>query len=293
LIVPRQAGGVLDVVGRHWGTRVAPVLGSIVIENVGGGGGTIGTAAAARAEPDGYSLLLGSTSDLVLNPLIMSKLPYDPVRDFRPVAILAVSVSAIAVHPSVPVKTLPELVAYAKDRAGELSYGSAGVGTMANLCGELFKQLAGLAHIVHVPYKGGARGFNDLVSGHIPIMSLNISTPTLELHRSGRIRILAAATDHKLVGAPEIPIAAEAGYPGWIAHLSTGIFAPAKTPAPVIEVLAKATQNVMADPEFRKTLIAAGQEPVAGSGPAAAAKYLADEVARWAPVVEAAGMKMN
>jgi len=157
LIVPRSAGGVVDVVARLWGEQVKPQLGTVIVENQGGGGGIIAAAAVARARPDGYTLLAGTTSELVISPAIISTPGHDPVRDLAPVATTAISVSALMVHASLPVHTLKELVAYAKANPGKLSYGSAGVGTTAHLCGELFKQIAGLPDIVHVPYRAPIR----------------------------------------------------------------------------------------------------------------------------------------
>jgi tripartite-type tricarboxylate transporter receptor subunit TctC len=294
LIVPRPAGGVVDVVGRVWGYQAGAILdGTIVVENIGGGGGTIGTAQAARASAEGYTLLIGSTSDLVLNPIIRPNLGYDPVKDFAPISIMAVSVAAIAVTASLPVKTLGELAAYAKANPGKLSYGSAGAGTMANLAGELFKELAGVPDIVHVPYKGAAPGISDLVAGHIPIMAANVSDTAIDLHRAGKIRILAAASERRVTAAPEIPTGAEAGYPDFIAQLFMGLFAPAKTPQPVVDRLAAATTQVMADEGFRAKLIAQAFEPVSDSTPDAARKYMAEEVARWTPVLKRTGLATN
>jgi tripartite-type tricarboxylate transporter receptor subunit TctC len=294
LIVPRPAGGVVDVVGRVWGNQAGAILeGTIVVDNVGGGGGTIGTAQAARATADGHTLLLGSTSDLVLNPIIRPNLGYDPVKDFAPISIMAVSVAAIAVNASLPVTSLKELAAYAKAHPGKLSYGSAGAGTMANLAGELFKELAGLPDIIHVPYKGAAPGIADLVAGHIPIMAANVSDSAIELHRAGKIRLLAAASERRVTAAPEIPTGAEAGYPDFIAQLFMGLFAPAKTPQPVVDRLAAVTEQVMADKDFQSKLTAQAFEPVQGSNPESARKYMADEVARWTPVLKRAGMTTN
>ena len=191
LMVAFSAGGVNDVVGRQWAERVKTLLGSVYVENQGGAGGTIATGDVARAPGDGYTLLLGSTSTMVLNPMTMARVPYDPAKDFVPVAILAVSTTSIVVHASVPVQTLPELIAYAKANPGKLSYGSAGSGTMSNLSGELFKQLTGLNDLVHIPYKGAGPGITDLVSGHIPMMTPNVTGQVLEFHRAGKIRILA------------------------------------------------------------------------------------------------------
>ena len=294
LIVPRPAGGVVDVVGRVWGNQVGTALdGTIVVDNIGGGGGTIGTAQAARATPDGQTLLIGSTSDLVLNPIIRPNVGYNPVKDFAPISIMAVSVAAIAVNASLPVTTLKELIAYAKANPGKLSYGSAGAGTMANVAGELFKELAELPEIVHVPYKGAAPGIADLVAGHIPMMAANVSDNAIELHRAGKIRLLAAASERRVTAAPEIPTGAEAGYPDFIAQLFMGLFAPARTPQPVVDRLAAVTTQVMADKDFQAKLIAQAFEPVPDSNPESARKYMAEEVARWTPVLKRAGMTTN
>ncbi len=184
LMVAFSAGGVNDVVGRQWAERMRPLLGTVFVENQGGAGGTIAVLDVARAQPDGHTLLLGSTSTLVLNPMTMPKVPYDPVKDFMPIALLAVSTTSIVVHADVPVKTIKEFVAYAKANPGKLSYGSAGTGTMSHLSGELFKLLTGLSDLVHIPYKGAGPGITDLVSGHIPAMTPNITGQVIELHRS-------------------------------------------------------------------------------------------------------------
>ena len=180
---------------------------------------------------------------------------------------MAVSVAAIAVTASLPVTSLKELAQYAKANPGKLSYGSAGAGTMANLAGELFKELAGTPDIVHVPYKGAAPGLSDLIAGHIPVMAANVSDAAIELHRAGKIRLLAAASERRVTAAPEIPTGAEAGYPDFIAQLFMGLFTPARTPQPVVDRLAVITEQVMADKEFQAKLVAQAFEPVAGSNP--------------------------
>ena len=175
LMVPFSAGGVVDAVGRQWAERMKPHLGTIVVENQGGGGGTIATGEVARAQPDGYTALLGNTSIMVLNPAIMAKVPYDPEKDFTPISILAISASGIMIHPSVPAKTLQEFIAYAKANANKLSYGSAGAGTMTQLAGELFKQMIGAPEIIHVPYRGAGPSITDLVCGQIPMATINVT----------------------------------------------------------------------------------------------------------------------
>lgn len=292
LVVPRSAGGVLDVIGRQWAEWVTSHVGfSVFVENQGGGGGIIGTAAVAQAPANGYTLLLGSTSDLVLNPVLSAASLYDPVKDFAPVSIIAISVAAIIVHPSVPAQNLKELAAYAKANPDKLSYGSAGTGTMANLCGELFKKLADVPGIVHIPYKGAAAGYADLLAGHIPMMTVNITGTMLEMHRAGKVRILAIATDHRLRAAPNTPTATEAGYPDLIAQLFVGLFAPANTTKSIVQRLAGVTRDAIADREFQNKLEAAGFEPVSGFGPEQTATYINEEVVRWTPILKASGMK--
>jgi tripartite-type tricarboxylate transporter receptor subunit TctC len=289
LIVPRPAGGVVDVVGREWANGVKDSVGTVVVENVGGGGGTIGAVNAARAPADGHTLFLGSTSELVLVPIIKPQ-SYEASRDFVPIAIVSISVGAVAVHPSVPANNLKELVAYAKANAGKLNYGSAGAGSSSNLTGELFKHLAGTPDIVHIPYKGAGAGINDLVAGQIPIMTPMISGGLVELHNAGKVRILASASEERLAASPNIPTGAEQGFPDLISQLFVGIFAPTGTPKPVIDQLTAATHGVIADKELQKRLIAAGFEPVTDSNPDKAAKYIKAEVARWTPVLKASGM---
>jgi len=291
LMVPFSAGGVVDAVARQWAERVKPHLGTIVIENQGGGGGTIATGEVARAQPDGYTALLANTSVMVLNPAIMPKVPYDPVKDFAPVSILAISASGIMVHPSVPAKTLQEFVAYAKANASKLSYGSAGAGTMTQLAGELFKQMIGAPEITHVPYRGAGPSIADLVAGQIPMATINLTGQTVELHRSGKIRILAVTAPERLKGVPEIPTAIEEGMPGMVAQLFMGLFLPARTPRPIVDQVYEATQKTMGDPAMQKALVDQGLEPITNSSPDKVRAFIEEEVARWTPVVKAAGLK--
>lgn len=293
LVVPRAAGGVVDVVARLWAERAKPQLGGIVIENQGGGGGTIAATAVARAAGDGYTLLAGTTSELVINPVIMSQPSYDPIKDLVPISITAISVSSLMVHESVPARTLQELIAYARANPGTLSYGSAGTGTPAHLCGELFKTLAGLPDIVHVPYKGAAPGLADFFSGHIPMMTASISPPVLDMHRAGKIRILVAGTDRRLAGAPDIPISTDVGFPDLITQQFMGLFAPAGTPKQIIEQIAGLTRKITADKDFQSKLVQAGFEPVTDSGPEATATYVHDELVRWTPLLKASGLRIN
>jgi tripartite-type tricarboxylate transporter receptor subunit TctC len=294
LIVPFAPGGATDVVGRLWADRIRPALGgTVIIDNRASGGGALGASEVARAHPDGYTFLFGNTSTQVLLPLLMKPPPYDPLNDFVAISIVCASPIVIVVHPSVPARTLSELVAYAKAEPSKLSYGSAGAGTLTNLAGELFKQLINAPDIVHIPYKGSAPGVTDLVSGHIPMMTPNIGGPLIDFHRAGKVRILAVAAETRLRAAPDIPTTAEAGLPGMVAANFNGLFAPAGLPAPVVERIADATAKLMADDAFEKLLVSSGFEPTAPSTPAAVQRFVAEELRRWSPVVSATNFKVE
>jgi tripartite-type tricarboxylate transporter receptor subunit TctC len=277
------------VVGRLWADRMKAKLGAVVVENKGGGGGLIGATEVARSQPDGETLLFGNTSTQVLLPAIHANPPYNPARDFAGIYIMALSPNSIVVHESVPVHTLQELIAYAKDHPGKLSYGSAGAGTMTNLAGELFKQLIGVSDITHIPYKGSAPGVKDLAAGMIPMMTPNIGGPLLALHRAGTVRILAIMARKRLKIAPDIPTTAEAGLPGLIAANFNGLFAPAVVPKAIIEQIADATRIAMADPALQDVIVKSGFEPILDSGPEAAQRETASELARWLPIIRKVG----
>lgn len=289
LIVPYAPGGVVDVIGRLWANEMKSALGAVVVENLSGAGGLNGAAEASRSAPDGYTILLGNTSTQVLNPAIAEKPPYDPAAAFQTVSIVANSAVAIAVNPGIPAKTLSELVAYIKANPGKLSYGSPGAGTFTNLAGEMFKQAAGIPDLVHIPYRGAGPGMSDLVSGHIPTMVLNITNQSLELHRTGKIRIVAVMTQKPLAVLPDVPTAT-ATFPGLVASLFTGLFVPAGTPQPIVDRIAQANRKAMASDEFQKKLAATGFDSVADT-PAEAQRFVDAERARLVPLVKSVGFK--
>ncbi len=293
LVVPFGPGGVTDAVARIWIDRVKGLLGTVFVENMGGAGGAIGAAAVARAQPDGYTLLLGGGGSQVLNPIAMAKPPYDPIRDFDAIAMVAVLALTIAVNPALPVHTLPELVAYAKANPGKLVYGSAGTGSVTHLAGELFKSLAGTPDIVHVPYKGAGAAITDVVSGQVPMTVANVTGQVLELHRAGRLRMLAVTTPQRLVADPQFPTAAEAGLPGLVAMNFSALFAPAGTPRPIIDQIAAASGKAMADEDAQKSLVDQGMEPVTDSTPEKTRRFIEEDIARWTPVIRAIGLKLN
>jgi tripartite-type tricarboxylate transporter receptor subunit TctC len=293
LVVPFAPGGATDVAGRLWADKIKPLIGTVIVENRASGGGAPGTNEVARAAADGYTFLFGNTSTQVLVPALMNRPLYDPIKDFVGIYILCLAPNSIVVHESVPVRSLRELIAYAKANPGKLSYGSAGAGTMTNLTGELFKQLIGAPDIVHIPYKGAAPGIVDLASGHIPMMTPNVGGTLIELHRAGKVRILAVTARTRLKIAPDIPTALEAGLPGMVSETFNGLFAPAGLPKPLVERFTQATRMLMAEPEVQKPLIASGFEPILDSGPEAAQRLVADELARWTPIMKAADFKLE
>jgi tripartite-type tricarboxylate transporter receptor subunit TctC len=294
LVVPFAPGGETDLIGRLWAQAVTPHLGgTIIVENKAGAAGAIGSTEVARAKPDGYTLLSGQTTTHVINPIAMSKPPYDPLRDFAPIGIVSTTPTVFLVHPSLPANNLRELAALAKASPGKYSFGSAGAGTITNLTGELFKIQAGGLDIQHVPYKGGAPASQDLIAGHIPIATLILSSALLAHHRDGRLRILAVNSDVRLKAAPDIPTAIESGIPGMLVQVFNAIFAPAGTPNEIVEALHQATAKAKGEALLRGGLEKAGAELAVDSSPEKAARFIRDEIARWTPVVKASGFKIE
>ena len=293
LVIPFPPGGAYDAVGRPLADKLTALLGTVVVDNIGGGGASLGAAAVARAQPDGYTLLLGGTLPHVHEALLKSRPLYDPVKDLEPIASVAVNSLCIAVHPSLPVRTLKELIAYAKANPGKLSYGHAGVGSIQHLAGELFKAVNGGLDIVPVPYRGTGPLIADLVGGQVPMGTPGVTRQLIEFHRSGKARILAVTSAARLVAAPELPTAAELGFPELIVRGSIGLLAPAATPGAIVEQVAQASRTAVADPAFQQLLISAGIEPTADSNPEKFRRSLAGDVALWAPIVKAIGVKID
>jgi tripartite-type tricarboxylate transporter receptor subunit TctC len=293
LVVPFPPGGAFDFVGRPWAEKMKALLGTVVVENNGGGGGSLGAAAVAHAQPDGYTLLLGGTLPHVNEALVKRKPLYDPVKDLEPIAGIAANFLCIAVHPGVPAPTLQELIAYAKANPGKLSYGHAGVGSIQHLAGELFKSLAGTPEIVPVAYRGTGPQITDLVGGHIQMGVPGVTGQVIELHRSGKMRVLAVTSPTRLIAAPELPTATELGFPGLTVIGSIGLLAPAGTPIGIIEQIAQATRTALAEPSFKQMLIDAGIAPTMDSNPDKFRQSLAADVTLWTPVVKALGLKID
>lgn len=286
LVVGFSAGGQSDVLARMLATRLGPILGQpVVVVNKVGAASTMAYSIVAGAEADGYTLMLGGGSGMVMAPLVM-KVSYDAVKDFRSVAMLTIGICAIAVNSSVPANNLSELVALIKANPGKYSWGTSGFGGIDHLTGELFKQKAGNLDLLHVPYKGGGPALNDLIGGHIPI-SITTLSGLYSTSKSGKIRILAVTADKRSPAAPEIPTAIEAGVP-FTAETFNLVTAPARTPAPVIETLRAAVAKVMTDPTFISELSSLGYEPVTESTPAGTDEYIKNQLEKWRQVVTAA-----
>src|ERR1700728_2545520 len=223
LVLPFPPGGVFDIVGRPWADKVKTSLGTVFVENQPGAGGSVAAAAVAHAEPDGYTIFLGSSS-IHLAEMVLREHPLiDPMKDLATISMVAITAFGVAVHPSVPAQTLMELVAYVKANPGKLSYGSSGAGTLNHLSGELFKSLTGIADLPHVPYRGAGPALADVIAGQIPIIIPAMTSQVLQFHRTGRLRLLAITNPTRLPIAPEIPTAVEAGVPGLVTQQVLGL----------------------------------------------------------------------
>lgn len=284
LVVPFAPGGVVDVVARLWAEEMKG-FGTFVVENVGGAGGSTGTGSVARAAPDGYTVLLGNTSTQVVNPLMSASVPYDPVKDFAAVSVIAIASVSLAVNPSVPAKDLPGLITYIRSNSGKVSYGSPGTGTISHLAGEIFKDLAGLRELVHVPYRGAGPALQDLVAGHIPVLSNNVTDQALELHRAGKIRIVSVCAAKRLAELPDVAPAPET-LPGLVARTFTAVLMPAATPRSIIDQVAAANRLIMSTASFQQRLAKASFEPVLDT-PEEAARFIAQEMANLGPRIKA------
>ena len=293
LVIPFPPGGVNDAIGRPWADRMKTLLGPVVVENIGGAGGSLGVAGVARAPPDGYTLVLGNASNMVLAPAAATRPLYDPIRDFEPIYNLASGAGVFAVHPSLPTPTLKAVVDYAKSNRNKLSYGSPGVGTANHLAVEMLKALTETPDIMHIPYRGAGPLLTDLIGGQILFASMVMTGQVLDLHRSGKLRVLAVTAPARVRGAPDFPTAVEAGFTGVTTPSLFGLFAPKGTPRPIVEQVANATRTFMADPDLQQLYVRSGFEPNLDSSPEALRHAVEEEVVRWTPIVKAIGLKFD
>jgi tripartite-type tricarboxylate transporter receptor subunit TctC len=293
LIVPFPPGGAYDSLGRPWAERIKPLLGSIVVENIGGAGASLGASAVAKARPDGYTILLGGTLPHVNEALLKAKPLYDPNKDLDPIMQIAVGYVCFAVHPSVPARSLAELVAYVKANPAKVSYGHVGIGSTNHLVGELFKSVAGIPELVQVPYRGAGPVIADLIGGQIPMGVVGVTGQSLGFHKSGGLRILAVTSTKPLLAAPELPTVVQAGFPGIANESAYGLLAPAGTPMPIVDKIASTSRALLSTPEYQGLMIEAGFEATPDSDPESFRKVLAAAVRFWEPLVTQLGLKID
>jgi tripartite-type tricarboxylate transporter receptor subunit TctC len=288
-VVPFSAGGGADIFARLIGRKLGENMGqTFVADNRAGASGIIGCEIVARATPDGYTLLMGTTGTHTTNPAVFSKLPYDPLKDFAPVSLVAESPFVLLVHPSLPVKSVQELIAFAKARPGQLTYGSSGIGSSSHLGFELFNLMAGIKG-VHVPYKGLAPATLDTVSGNL-VMTWNSITASAPYIRDKRLRALGIGSTKRSKLMPEIPTIAESGLKGYELGSWYGIFAPAGTPHDIVQRLQAEVVKAIAAADLAKQFVALSAEPV-GSTPEQFVEVLRRDIVKWAKVARAANVK--
>jgi len=291
LVVPFPPGGAADLMARSLGQKLAGQLGqAVVLDNRGGAGGTIAAEAVARAAPDGYTLLFGTMGTQAINPNLYASLRYDPLKDFAPVSLTHATPRVMVVHPQVAAKNIAELIALAKARPGEITFGSAGNGSSGHLAGEYFKSLTGVS-MTHVPYKGTSGAMVDLLAGRIS-MSIDAPAAYLEYIRNGQVRALGVTSLKRMVILPEVPTIAESGVPGFDISNWLGVLAPAHTPPAIVNQLNAAIVQAMNDAQMRKQLGEAGIEAMSSS-PAQFSAFINSEVAKWARVVKASGARVD
>jgi tripartite-type tricarboxylate transporter receptor subunit TctC len=290
LVIPYPPGGGTDIIGRTVAQKLSDTLGQqVMVDNRGGAGGTIGTDVVAKAGADGYTLLMVPTSH-VINPSIYPKLPYDTVKDFAPIALAASATIVLVSHPSVPVKSVKELITLAKARPGELNFGSAGNGTVFHLTGELFKRQAGI-ELVHVPFKGGGPTVAAIAGGEITL-TFETMLALFPHIQSGRVRALAVTGAKRSSVMPELPTIAESGFPSIIAENWYGFYAPAGTPKPVVDKLNAEIVKILKQPDVKTRFQGLGTE-VMGSTPDELGAYVGREMAKWSKTAKEAGARVD
>jgi tripartite-type tricarboxylate transporter receptor subunit TctC len=291
LVIPFAPGGSNTVVGRAIADKIGELLGEkIVIDNRPGAGGTVGTRAVAKSEPDGYTLLLSFTGTMAIAPSLYKNVGYDPRRDFAPIGMIGNAPNSLVVHPSFPAKTLAEFVAYAKANPGKVNFGSAGAGTVSHITGEYFAASAGIK-LVHIPYKGTGPALTDLLGGHIPMAFAPIPASHANVS-AGLLRALAVTSTARSSLLPDVPTVAESGFPGFDASLYYGLVAPAGTPRAVIDKLNKALRGALASDEVKKQLGLDGTEITPGT-PEAYADYIDKDEKKWSALVKASGVEQE
>lgn len=291
LILPYPPGGGSDTIARPVTKKLSEYLGQqVLVDNRGGAGGNIGMEAAARSAPDGYTIVLGLTAQLAVNPSLFKSINYDPVRDFDPITMLANGAYVLVAHPSLPVRSVKDLIAVAKARPGEVFYASSGNGSGAHLATELLSNMTGIK-LVHVPYKGGGPALVDTIAGQTQIL---FATPIASSGhiKAGRVRPLAVSSAKRVQSFPDVPTVAQAGLPGYEAGVWYGILAPKGTPRDIVMRLNQDIRKVLGDAGIRAFLTKAGIEPDGGT-PEALGRYMQSELAKWAKVIKAGNIRID
>jgi tripartite-type tricarboxylate transporter receptor subunit TctC len=291
IIVPYPPGGTTDLLARSLAPRLAERLSQpVLIDNRGGAGGVIGSQVVAKAPADGYTLVFGSIASHGILPAIQNPPPYDPLKDFAPISLVAMTPNVLLANVASPFKSLSDLIQMARSKPGELNFGSTSLGGSPHMSGELLKSLAKI-NMVHVPYKGGAPMLVDLIGGQVPIAFDNLPS-SIQHIRSGKVRALAVTTTKRWPGAPEIPTMAEAGLTNYESSAWFGLFAPGATPKPVVELLQRHVAAILKQPEVEKLYLEQGAMPV-GNTSEEFAKFIAGEMVKWRTVVNDTGVKLN
>ncbi len=291
IVVPFPAGGTTDLIARAAGQKLTESLGQpVVVDNRPGAGGNIGAELVAKSAPDGYTLLMGTVGTHAINASLYPKMPYDHVRDFAPIILVAGVPNVLVVNPSLPVNSVQELIAYGKANPGKLNFASSGNGTSIHLSGELFKTMTGV-QMAHIPYKGSAPALQDLAGGQVQLMFDNLPS-ALPLIKAGRLKALAVTSKTRAPALPDVPTVAESGLPGFEASSWFGLLAPAGTPQPVITKVNAEIAKWLATPEAKEKLTAQGANVVGGT-PEDFARHIAAETAKWQKVVKESGAKID
>jgi tripartite-type tricarboxylate transporter receptor subunit TctC len=291
IVAPFAAGSTIDIIGRIISPRLHEALGQpVIVENRPGAGGMIGVDYVAKSVPDGHTLVIGALGPLAMNPALYPKTPFDPVKDFAAVSLLATGPVVIAVHPSIPAHDIKELVEFARKRPGQLNFGSPGVGSSPHLTGELFKLIT-KTNIVHVPYKGNAEAITDLIGGQLSMVFTGVP-PVVPLAKAGKVRLLATTGKERMANLPDVPTIKEAGITGADVLIWYGVVAPAGTPKDVIVRLNRVIVKAMNTPDVRDKFAQQGVDPAA-STPEEFAEFIRTEVSRWGKVIRTAGIKLE
>jgi len=291
LVVPFPAGGTTDILARAAAQKLSETLGQqVIVDNRPGAGGNIGAELVAKAPADGYTLLMGTVGTHAINPSLYAKMPYDHVKDFAPVILVAGVPNVLVVNPDLPFKTVADVVAYAKANPGKLNFASSGSGTSIHLSGELFKVMAGV-QMTHVPYKGSAPALTDLIGGQVQLMFDNLPSALPQI-KGGKLRAVAVTSTTRAAALPDVPTVAESGLPGFESSSWFGILAPAATPKDIIAKINTDVQKWLSTPEAKEKLLGQGAI-AAGGSPDDFAKHIQAETAKWAKVVKESGAKVD